>query len=127
MRYIVDTHSLVWYFTKDKRLSNKVKDILKKAEKGRNEIIIPAIVLLEAIAIQEKKRIKFEMKKLFNFIEGKENFKIADLNFYLIKQIPGKAKELDLHDRVIFIIRKIYKGIILTRDSKLKKITKTIW
>lgn len=67
------------------------------------------------------------MKKFFDFIETKENFKVADLNFSLIKQIPGKGKELDLHDRVIFIVGEIYKGIILTKDPEIKKIARTIW
>jgi PIN domain nuclease of toxin-antitoxin system len=127
MRYVVDTHSLVWYFAKDERLSEKVKNILREAEGGRNEIIIPAIVLLEAIDIQEKKKIKFKMEELFNFIEAKENFKIADLNVLLIKQIPGRAKELDLHNRVIITVSKIYKGITLTKDLEMKKYAKTIW
>jgi len=39
MKYIVDTHSLVWYFTQDKRLSNKVRNIIREAEEGKNEII----------------------------------------------------------------------------------------
>ena len=127
MKYVVDTHSLVWYFSKDERLSDKVKNILREAELGRNEIIIPTIVLLEAIDIQEKKKVVFKMEEFFNFIEAKENFKIADLNLPLIKQISGKIKGLDLHDRVIIIISKIYKGIILTKDLKIKKFTKTIW
>jgi len=127
MKYVVDTHSLVWYFSKDERLSDKVKNILREAEQGRNEIIIPAIVLLEAIDIQEKKKVVFKMEELFNFIEAKENFKIADLNFPLVKQIPGKIKSLDLHDRIIITISKIYKGIILTKDLEMKKFTKTIW
>jgi len=56
MKWIVDTHSLVWYFTKDRRLSGRVKEIIREAERGREEIIIPVIVLLEAIAISEKKK-----------------------------------------------------------------------
>jgi PIN domain nuclease of toxin-antitoxin system len=60
MRYILDTHSLVWYFAKDERLSPKVKKILQEAEKGKHEIIIPAIVLLETIDIQEKKKVRFK-------------------------------------------------------------------
>jgi len=56
MKYIVDTHSLIWYFAKDKRLTNKIKNLLQEAEQGKNEIIIPAIVLLETIDIQEKKK-----------------------------------------------------------------------
>lgn len=85
MNYIVDTHSLAWYFTKDKRLSNRVKNILREAEKGVNEIIIPTIVLLEIIDIQEKKRVRFKLDKLFDFLEKRENFKIVDLNFSLTR------------------------------------------
>lgn|GEM_PF-3280209 len=117
----------VWYFAKDEKLSPKVKKILQEAEKDKHEIIIPAIVLLETIDIQEKKKVKFKMEKVFDFIETKENFKIADLNFLLIEQIPGRAKGLDLHDRVIVIVSKIYEGIILTKDSEIKKFVTTIW
>jgi hypothetical protein len=67
------------------------------------------------------------MEKVFDFIESKENFKIADLNFLLIKQILGRAKGLDLHDRVILAVSKIYEGIILTKDLEIKKFTQTIW
>jgi len=67
------------------------------------------------------------MKELFEFIEAKENFKVADLDFSLVKQIPDWAKGFDLHDRVIFVIGEIYKGIILTRDREIKKIAETIW
>ena len=127
MRYIVDTHSLVWYFTKDKRLSSKVKKILQEAEQGRNEVILPAIVLLEAIDIQEKKKIRFEIEKLFDFIEQRDNFSIINLDFILIKEITKIGKGLDLHDRTIFTIGKLLKGVILTKDPEIKKLVKTIW
>lgn len=127
MKYIVDTHSLIWYFAKDKRLTNKIKNLLQEAEQGKNEIIIPAIVLLEAIDIQEKKRVRFKTERLLEFIEEKENFTIVDLNFSLIKEIIKIGKGLDLHDRIIVTISKIYKGIILTKDSKIKKFAKIIW
>jgi predicted nucleic acid-binding protein len=127
MKYIVDTHSLVWYLTKDKRLSSKVKKILKEAEQGRNEVILPAIVLLEAIDIQEKKRIHFKIEKLFDFIEKRDNFTVIGLDFAQIKEIAKIGKGLDLHDRVILAIGKLCKGVILTKDPEIKKLTKTIW
>lgn len=127
MTYVVDTHSLVWYFTKDERLSNRVKHILQESEDGRNELIIPAIVLLEAIDISEKKKIFFDIDKLFSFIEAKDNFQIADVNMPLIQELVRIGKGLDLHDRIIFTVSKLSNGIILTRDSKLKKFAKVIW
>ena len=127
MNYIIDTHSLVWYLTKDKRLSMKVKKILQESEKGKDEIIIPVIVLLEAIDISEKKKVQFEIKQLFDFIDELENFRVIDLDFDLIREISNTGKSLDLHDRIILTIGKIYEGIILTRDSEIKTLTKTIW
>lgn len=94
MRHIVDTHSLVWYFSGDKRLSNRAKNILQEAEQGRNEIILPAIVLLETIDIQEKKKVRFEIEKLFDFIEKRDNFVVVGLNFAQIKELAKIGKGL---------------------------------
>ena len=127
MRWVVDTHSLVWYFTKDKRLSKRVKEIIQKGEKGREEIILPSIVLLETIAIAEKKKIKFDIKKLFEFLESLPNLIIADLNLELIKEVTKTPKILDLHDRVIVAVSQIYEAVILTRDSQIKLFAKTLW
>lgn len=127
MKYVVDTHSLVWYFTKDERLSNQVRHILQEAEDGRNELIIPAIVLLEAVDISEKKKVSFDIDKLFFFIEDKDNFQIADVNFPLIQELVRIGRGLDLHDRIILTVSKLSNGILLTRDSKLKKFAKVIW
>lgn len=127
MKYVVDTHSLVWYFTKDERLSNRVKRILQEAEDGRNELIIPAIVLLEAVDICEKKKIAFEIDKLFSFIEERDNFQITDVNFPLIRELVHIGRGLDLHDRIILTVSKLSNGIILTRDSELKRFAKVIW
>jgi PIN domain nuclease of toxin-antitoxin system len=76
MRYILDTHSLVWYFVKDKRLSSKVRKIIREGEKGKHEIIIPAIVLLEAIDIQEKKKVSLKWKKFLISLNLKKILKL---------------------------------------------------
>jgi len=49
------------------------------------------------------------------------------LDFSLIKEIVKIGKGLDLHDRIIVAISKIYEGVILTKDLEIKKIAETIW
>ena len=127
MKWVVDTHSLVWYFTKDERLSKRVKEIIQKGERGQEEIILPSIVLLEAIAISEKKKIKFDIKKLFEFLESLPNLIVADLDLELIKEVTKTPKILDLHDRIIVAVSQIYEAVILTRDSQIKLFAKTLW
>lgn len=127
MKYTVDTHSLVWYFSQDQRLSEKVKNILQEAEAGKDEIIIPAIVLLETIDIQEKKKVEFGLEELFDFIASKNNFTVVDLNFLQIREITKIGKGLDLHDRVVVAVAQFWEAVILTRDSQIKEIAETIW
>ena len=127
MKWVVDTHSLVWYFTKDKRLSKRVKEIIQKGERGQEEVILPSIVLLETIAISEKKKIKFDIKKLFEFLESLPNLIVADLDLELIKEVTKTPKILDLHDRIIVAVSQIYEAVILTRDSQIKLFAKTLW
>jgi len=127
MRYLVDTHTLVWFFTKDPKLGPRVKKILLEAEKGKYQIFIPTIVLLEAIDIAQKKKISFKIEDLFGFIETRDNFQIIDLDFVLIKEIVKIGKKLELHDRVILTTAKFFQATILTRDSILKSLVPTIW
>ena len=127
MRYLVDTHTLVWFFTKDPKLGPRAKKILLEAEKGKYQIFIPTIVLLEAIDIAQKKKISFKIEDLFGFIETRDNFQIIDLDFALIKEIVKIGKKLELHDRVILTTAKFFQATILTRDSVLKSLVSTIW
>jgi len=127
MRYLVDTHTLVWFFTKDPKLGTRAKKILLEAEKGKYQIFIPTIVLLEAIDIAQKKKISFKIEDLFGFIETRDNFQIIDLDFALIKEIVKIGKKLELHDRVILTTAKFFQATILTRDSVLKSLVSTIW
>ena len=50
-KYVVDTHPLLWYVTDDNRLSFKANLLLERAEAGEIDIIVPAIVLIEAIDV----------------------------------------------------------------------------
>lgn len=54
MRYVLDTHALVWYLTGDVRLGAAAQHILTN---GDNQLIIPAIVLAEAKHIADRKRV----------------------------------------------------------------------
>ncbi len=127
MKYVIDTHALVWYLAKDKRLGKKAKSIIQGAEQGRHDVIIPVIVLLEAIDIGEKKKVKFKIKELFDFIESSPNFMVVDLDLYLVEKIVKVGKGLDLHDRIILAVAHAYDGIILTKDVEIRERGKTIW
>lgn len=50
-----DTHSLCWYLSGDKRLSQRAHDEFVKAESGEEIILVPSIVLVEMFWLLERK------------------------------------------------------------------------
>ena len=57
--FVADTHAVVWYLSKDRRLSPKVSEIFHSSEKGKFIIIISTIVLAEILYLAEKKKLIF--------------------------------------------------------------------
>lgn len=57
IRYIVDTHALIWYLTSDARLGKAAKAVF---DDPNSHLIIPLIALAEAAFIVEKTNAKFQ-------------------------------------------------------------------
>lgn len=55
--YVTDTHSFLWFLTRDKRLSSKAREIFRLCDQGAEIIVIPSIVLLECLYVCEKRRL----------------------------------------------------------------------
>jgi predicted nucleic acid-binding protein len=67
MRFVADTHALLWWFIDSPKISPTVAKIFENCEKGETIIYIPSIVLAEALSIFEKKRVSFDFRKLMNY------------------------------------------------------------
>ena len=53
---IPDTHSLLWFLTQDSRLSDPARLALREAVAGDTLIVVPIIVLVEALRLVEKRK-----------------------------------------------------------------------
>jgi len=63
--YVLDTHVLIWYFIGSKRLSEKLKDVIDERRRKGGRILVPTIVLAEALDVAEKQKVDFD----FNLIQ----------------------------------------------------------
>lgn len=84
MNCVTDTHSLVWYFTGDTRLSTKASNAFERAIKD-GVIIVPTIVLAEILYISRKARITLTFEETLNRLNKYENFDIAPLDVDILK------------------------------------------
>ena len=128
MYYVTDTHSLVWYFTSDPRLSSKALSAFSEAESDGN-IIVPAVVLAEIMFIAKKGRITISFAETLDKIGESENFIIAPLDADILKIADKIEADLEMHDKLIAATAIYYEAVLITRDEHLSRsqIVATVW
>lgn len=104
--YVCDTHALVWFLTRDSKLSEPAKTILRQAQLGDALVHIPTIVLSEFLALAVKGKVPWE--RLFEVlirIGGISGFQVAPLDtqtfsrmLYIVLLSPQPRPSLELHD-----------------------------
>ncbi|GBD97752.1 MAG TPA: PIN domain-containing protein [Nitrospirae bacterium] len=124
-KFVIDTQALIKFLNGKKVISDSIDSILKDADKGRNIIIVPSIVLFEIGYLHEKDRIPIALKDIeeimensFNYVEEKLSMNIIKTAFE-IKGIP------ELHDRLIAGTAKYLNLPLITNDPVILK-TETV-
>jgi PIN domain nuclease of toxin-antitoxin system len=121
MTYIVDTHVLIWFLDKNKRLkSSHLKILLDK----NNRLIFSTIVLAEIKYLISAKRIKVDFNKVIDHLSSSENCITYPVDEDVIEAMP---EGLNIHDALIVATGLVYKNIlkeevkILTVDEEIRK------
>jgi PIN domain nuclease of toxin-antitoxin system len=120
MRYVTDTHSLVWYFTEDTRLGKKALETFEQTTK-EGLIIVPSIVLAEIMYIAKKGRITLAFEETVKRIEEYENFDIAPLDADILKVADKIDLDLEMHDKLIIATALYFKATLITKDERIKE------
>jgi PIN domain nuclease of toxin-antitoxin system len=121
MTYIVDTHVLIWFLDKNKRLKQQHYQIL--IDKNNN-FVISAIVLAEVKHLISRKRITVDYGKLIDYLSESENCVIYPVDEDIVEEMP---EGLNIHDALIVATGLVYKNIlgqdirILTEDEEIIK------
>lgn len=128
MDYVTDTHSLVWYFTDDGRLSSNALTAFQASE-GEGTVFVPAVVLAEIMFIARKGRITLSFESTIKRIEGSENFEIAPLSAEILKTADKIEADLEMHDKLIAATALFHHAVSITKDDTLHKsgVVLTVW
>jgi len=95
MRYVVDTHALVWHMTNDRRLGAQARRIL---DDDSARLIVPSIVLAEAKHIADRKRIPLTFQEILDEITSSPNAIIFPFDEFVINRLPDN---MEIHDGMI--------------------------
>jgi len=117
MLYVVDTHVLIWYFIGSKRLPQRLQERIDETRRRGGRLLIPTIVLAEALDIAEKGRVDFDFAKMYRLILQEPEFEIVGFGPEIFEEAMRVRKVQELHDRIIMATARFYGAGVLTKDK----------
>ena len=124
--FIVDTHALAWFVSRDRRLGAKARTVLRDPNV---RLIIPAIVLAEIKYLAHKGRLTQTLDEVLRVINSDPRCTIYPVDLSVVSKAP---LGLDIHDSLIvgtaLVQREAITGI-LTRDEAITSsgLVPTLW
>jgi PIN domain nuclease of toxin-antitoxin system len=123
MKFLLDTHILLWSLLEPEKLNKNVQDCLNETS---NQLWLSPITTWEIIVLAEKERIQLRSTNVENWIKSVYAtipFKEAFLNHEVVIQ----SRKMDLPhqdpaDRFIAASAYVYDLTLITSDRKLKNL-----
>ncbi|MEM4728738.1 MAG: PIN domain-containing protein [Thermoplasmata archaeon] len=127
MIYTTDTHALVWHLACDDRLGKNARAIFNKGDRGEAEIVLPTVVLAEALYISRRGNVSFDL--LMNAVRSARNYSVYPLGLNVVQEMRRLGAEYTLHDAVIVATARILDTPVITRDEIIRRLgdVKVIW
>jgi len=120
-KYVIDTQALIKFLNGQKVISDKIDEILKKADEGKNIIIIPSVVLFEIGYLHEKGKIPISLKDIEDIVNNSINYVEEKLSISIIKTAFEIKDIPELHDRLIAGTAKYLNLPLITNDPIILK------
>ena len=129
---VADTHTIIWYFASDPRLSATAQNFITNASSAGNQIAISSITLVEMVYLIEKGRIPAtRFTHLIHTINQAGSGVIEmPINAEIARSVSAvdAMKVPDMPDRIIAATALYLQVPVLSKDRKIQHsgIT-TIW
>jgi PIN domain nuclease of toxin-antitoxin system len=98
MLYVLDTHVLVWYFTGSARLSPEARNIIDQVRQQGGRLLVPTIVLAEALNVAAKGRVVFDFQTLYQLVRAEPEFEIVEFGIEIFDE-TRRARDPRSHHR----------------------------
>lgn len=119
--HVTDTHSIIWHLTRSRKLSRRAKQIFRSADEGHTQILVPTIVLVEAVFVAQHQGLSddivdwlFELKQ-----DSQGNYRLVPLDEHIVRFIRdfGPAAIPEMADRIVACTALALGLPLLTADS----------
>lgn len=131
--FVTDAHPLIWHLTRDVHLSPHCRRIFAQADAGKSTVWVPAVILVEAIYLVEKRRLpEVLIAQMFTLLEPPAaNYRLIGLDLTILRALRQMKRETapDMPDRIIAATALSLGLPLLTRDRALAAVEglEVIW
>jgi PIN domain nuclease of toxin-antitoxin system len=125
----IDTHALVWYLSRPKRLGRAAARLLREADAGRAEILVPAIVLIELTLLREAGRNVVGVPQVEALLAAQPAFKLQPLEMTQASEFVLLESLADPFDRLVVAAARGAGVPLITADTTIDDsvLVETIW
>jgi len=120
--YVVDTHVLIWYFLGSPRLKAELRETIDGVRSQGGRILVPTIVLAEALYVAEKRRAVFDFHELHRLVREDAGFEIVGFSADILEETTRVRGVQELHGRIIVATARFYEAGILTKDEVILRL-----
>ena len=127
--YVIDTHTLIWYLTNDRKLSQLASDIFEAAERGETRLVISAIVLAEMYYANRKNKWFADFVSTCKQLKTKSYFRFVAVKPDHILDFDRDSDVPEMHDRIIAGLARRIRAPLLSSDPLIKaaNIVNIVW
>ncbi len=117
--YMTDTHSLLWAFTRPRKLGDRARRAFEEVATGESSLLIPVIVLAELIFTIENKPIQADLNKILDAIQDSPNVEFVDFDYAAAMRLRDLSIVPEMHDRMIVATALEYEATLITVDESI--------
>lgn len=108
MKYILDTHALIWFLEGNSRLGVTAKEILSDSS---SELILPAIALAESVWIVSRGKTSIpSVEALLKVVKQDQRVSIYPLDSEVVEKSVHLTSINEMHDRQIVSTALVIEG-----------------
>jgi PIN domain nuclease of toxin-antitoxin system len=126
---MTDTHSLLWAFTRPRKLGERAHRAFEEIANGESSLLIPVIVLAELIFTIENKPVQADLDDILAAIQNSPNVEFVDFDYESAMRLRDLSAIPEMHDRMIVAAAIEYQATLITIDESITTsgLVKVIW
>jgi PIN domain nuclease of toxin-antitoxin system len=121
LRFLLDTHIIVWWLYEPRKLSREQARILREAERFANPAAISTTSLVEiaTMVAERRQRLHARMEDIFEQLETNPIFRILPITIPIAQDTGDLSILRDPADRTIVATARVHRLRLLTSDRRI--------